>query len=100
MPPIEDVMVPMPFGVTVRVYKVMVNVAVTDISRVSAREHGPFPEQSPVQPANVAPPMGVAVSVMDAPEIYECVHVPGQEIPTGAEVTVPEPPPCTCVLSA
>jgi hypothetical protein len=39
----------------------------------------------------VCPLVGVAVSVTEVPGEYAFEHVPGQLIPAGAEVTVPEP---------
>ena len=46
---------------------VPVNVAVTDRAAVIATVHVPVPVQAPLQPANVEPAAGAAVSVTDVP---------------------------------
>src|SRR5438034_10837726 len=60
--------------------------------------HVPVPLQAgvppPLQPANVEPAAGVAVSVMALPTpVKDAVQVPPQSMPPGALVTVPEPVP-------
>ena len=49
------------------------------------------PVQAPDQLANEDPVFGVAVSVMLAPFTHPKVQVPGQLMPAGDEVTVPDP---------
>jgi hypothetical protein len=57
-------------------------------------EHPP-----PLHPANAEPAAGVANSttLLPAPKEYE--HVPGQEIPPGELVTVPDPEPAVVTVS-
>jgi hypothetical protein len=55
--------------------------------------------QAPVQPANVDPLAGVAVSVTDVPLLNEVVHAAPQSIPAGALVTVPLPVPTLVTVS-
>src|SRR3954471_19453968 len=57
----------------------------------------PEPEQAPLQPANVAPDEGVAVSVSEVPSGKVAVQVAPQSIAAGLERT--EPPPETTTLS-
>jgi hypothetical protein len=57
------------------------------------------PEQAPVQPENVLPVAGVAVSVTVVPlakDWLQPVTPPLQLIPAGLEVTAPVPPTVTC----
>jgi hypothetical protein len=58
------------------------------------------PVQAPLQPVNVLPAAGVAVSVTDVPELYVALHVAPQLIPAGALVTVPVPDPAFVTVSA
>jgi hypothetical protein len=44
-------------------------VAVTEVAAFIVTEQVPVPEQAPLQPANVDPPAGLAVSVTDVPEL-------------------------------
>src|SRR5437867_1143788 len=56
--------------------------------------HAPVPEQPPpLQPVNVEPVAGVAVSVTLVPLSKEAEQVAPQSIPAGLEVTVPLPVP-------
>ena len=49
---------------------------------------------TPVQPAKVLPPVGVAVSTTEVPVLKVAVHVPVEQlIPLGLEVIVPVPEP-------
>jgi len=60
----------------------------------------PVPEQPPpLQPANVEPVEGVALSVTFVPGAYLLEHVPGHEIPAGLLLTLPEPDPPTATAS-
>src|SRR6058998_3439071 len=68
-------------------------VAVTEAAAFIVTEQVPVPEQAPLQPANVDPPAGLAVSVTGVPELYEAEQVAPQLIPAGFEVTVPLPDP-------
>jgi hypothetical protein len=49
------------------------------------------PEHAPLQPVNVPPAFGTAVSVTAVPPVKLSVHVPGQLMTPGAPVTVPGP---------
>ena len=54
----------------------------------------PVPEQPPpLQPVNVEPAAGVAVSVTAVPLANAAAHVAPQAMPAGALVTVPGPAP-------
>src|SRR5271165_111426 len=55
--------VPDPLKITVRGYVVKAKVAVTDCAWVMFTEHVPVPVQASLQPMNVDPAAGVAVSV-------------------------------------
>jgi len=55
--------------------------------------HVPVPVQSPLQPANVEPVEGVAVSVTELPSAKGAEHVAPQLMPAGLLVTVPVPVP-------
>jgi hypothetical protein len=70
-----------------------VNVAVTAVVALGLREHGPVPEQAPLQPAKVAPAAGVALSVTAAPLTKVPEQVAPQSMPAGALTTVPLPVP-------
>src|SRR5918996_3792153 len=69
-----------------------VNVAVTDrgpfICRVQVEV---LPVQAPLQPANVAPTAGWAVSVTPVPNSYVSVQSVPQLMPAGLLVTFPSP---------
>jgi hypothetical protein len=54
---------------------------------------------SPVQPANVEPADGEAVSATPVPEANDALHVAPQLIPAGLLVTVPEPVPALLIVS-
>ncbi len=54
---------------------------------------GPVPLQAPLQPANVDPPAGAAVSVTGVPAAKLAVQVGAQEMPLGLLVTIPLPVP-------
>src|SRR5690606_19869474 len=53
--------------------------------------HAPVPVQSPVQPVNVQPGFGVAVSVTTVPWPNGSLQSPGQLMPAGVLVMTPEP---------
>jgi len=73
------------------------SVALTVITQLSA-----VPEQAPVQPSNVSPDDGAALSVTVLPTGNDLEHPldPLQSIPEGLEVTLPLPPTVTCTVSA
>ena len=54
----------------------------------------------PLQPVNVEPAAGVAVSVTAVPLGNAAEHVVPQEIPAGELVTVPVPAPVVLTVSA
>jgi len=65
-----EVTVPLPDPVllTKSVNVCTLKVAVTDVAAFMVTEHVPVPEHPPpLQPANVEPPAGAAVSVTDVP---------------------------------
>src|SRR5689334_4246750 len=64
-------------------------------------EHAPVPVtvQLLLQPPNVEPAAGVAVSVTVLLRWKSAVHVAPQEIPAGELVTVPEPVPAFATVS-
>ena len=53
----------------------------------------PVPVQAPLQPANVDPPLPVAVRVTEVPPAKLAEQEPPQEIPLGMLITVPVPEP-------
>lgn len=87
---------PTPALVTVRV-KVLagaVKVAVTVWSTFITTLHEPFPlHPPPLQPVNVEPPVGAAVSTTVLPIAKSAAQVVPQEIPPGLLLTVPVPVP-------
>src|SRR5438067_1471988 len=84
---------PTPAVVTVRT-KVGVNVAVMVVAAVRLTVQGPLPVQvSPLQPVKADPAAGVAVSVTTVPSSKVDEQTPGQPMPGGLLVTVPEPVP-------
>src|SRR5688572_14989627 len=86
----ETVPVPVPARLTVSGY---VKRAVTDLAAFNVSTHAPVPEQPPLQPANVAPAAGLAVSVTSVPETYASLQSEPQSMPAGLELTVPPPAP-------
>jgi hypothetical protein len=89
--------VPVPCAVTLREkldggLKVADAVLALSMVRVQATAM-PKLEQSPPQPPNVEPPVGVAARVTDVPEAYDSLQSAPQLIPMGPLVTVPEPAP-------
>src|SRR5688572_24499388 len=104
MPPGTESIWPVPFTATLSV-KTSVNVAVTFLIAVMLATHVlPAPGvQSPVQ-TTVSLPVGVAVSVTDAPLLNVLLHVPvlggSQLIVPGLDVTVPSPLPAAVTFSA
>ena len=69
------------------------NVAVTDFDAFMVTEQVPVPVQAPLQPANMEPEAGLAVRVTAVPVLKLALQVPGQSIPLGLLVTVPDPVP-------
>ncbi|GAC1433394.1 MAG: hypothetical protein NVS1B11_37050 [Terriglobales bacterium] len=60
---------------------------------LSVTLQAPVPEQAPPQPPNEFFAAGVAVSATCVPLAKLALHVPGQLIPEGLLITVPEPTP-------
>jgi hypothetical protein len=76
-------------AVVVEVVPVDLKVAVTVAAAVT--EQTPVPEQPPLQPLNVLPEVGVAVSATEVPFANDAEHVAPQLIPAGKLDTVPGP---------
>ena len=70
-----------------------VKVAVTLRASVMLTTQDEVPVQAPPHPAKVEPAAGVAVSVIEVPEVKPAEHEFPQLIPAGELVTVPEPLP-------
>ena len=71
-----------------------VKAAVTDMAEFTVTVHVPVPPQPPpLQPLNVEPLAGVAVSVTVAPAVTDSVQSDPQLTPAGLLVTVPAPVP-------
>ncbi len=87
--------VPPPVLVTVKVAVAggASKVAVTVWLPFIVTTQAPVPLQAPPQPANVEPPVGVAVSVTVVPLGNVALHVVPQLMPPGLLVTVPVPVP-------
>ncbi len=88
-----DVTVPVPLGAMVMF---SVRMASNEAVQPTAADIVTTPSAqsaSPVQPAKVDVAFGVAVSVTDVPTEYDSLQSPGQLIPAGLEVTVPDPVP-------
>jgi hypothetical protein len=68
-----------------------VNVAVTDCAEFIVTPQVPVPLQAPLQPLNVQPLAGVAVSVTCVPGAKFALQLDGQLIPVGELVTAPLP---------
>jgi len=91
---------PAPDLVTESVKVGRANVAVTVVEALRVTVQVPVPEQPPpLQPVNVEPAVGVAVSVMAVPLAYAAIQVGLQEMPTGLLVTVPSPEPALFTVS-
>lgn len=66
--------------------------AVTERARVmDTVQLAALPLQAPLQPLKLYPEAGEAVSVTEAPDVYEPEQVPPQLMPDGLLVTVPDP---------
>src|SRR5262249_14821068 len=76
-------------------------VAVTDVAAFTVTAQLPVPEQPPpLQPVNVEPAAGVALSVTVVPLANVAEHMVPHEMPTGVLVTVPVPAPAVLTVSA
>ena len=85
---------PAPDLPTVNVKDRSVNEAVTEDAALMDIVHVvPVPEQPPLQPVNVEPVAGVAVSVTEVPEEKLAEQVLPHAIPPGLLVTAPAPEP-------
>src|SRR5262245_15021462 len=93
MPAGALVTVPDPAGMTVSAKDCTAKVAVTELAAFIVTVHVPVPVHAPLQPVNVAPAAGVAVSVTAVPLLKAAEHVVPQLMPAGALVTVPGPAP-------
>src|SRR5438093_415988 len=91
---------PAPLRLTVSVKVGSAKVAVTVVALLSVTVHVPVPEQPPpLQPVNVEPAAGVAVSVTTVPFVDAAMHVEPHEMPVGLLVTVPIPEPVLFTVS-
>jgi hypothetical protein len=85
--------VPARLTVSAKLPGAAVKLAVTFRAALIVTTHRPVPVQSPLQPAKVAPPVGVALSVTGVPALKEKTQVAPQSMPAGVLVTVPLPVP-------
>jgi hypothetical protein len=91
---------PVPLLLTVRVTGVRLNVAVTVVAALTVTAQVPVPVQPPpLQPANVEPAAGVAVSVSAVPGVTVSEQSLPQPMPAGELATVPEPVPLLATVS-
>ena len=74
-------------------------VAVTDCAAFIFIVQLPVPVQAPLHPAKVEPAAALTVRVTLVPPAKVALHVPGQLMPAGVLVTVPEPVPATLTVS-
>jgi hypothetical protein len=74
-------------------FVVVLKVADTEKAAVIVNWQVPVPPHEPLQPTNVEPAAGVAVSVTVVPLLKFALHVGLQLIPLGTLVTVPVPVP-------
>ena len=91
--PAVPVTVPLPAPDPVTVTVLRVKFAVTAWAAVIGTVQVPVPVQAPLQPEKDDPEVAVGVSVTDVPLSYGATQVPGQLMPAGLLVTVPEPEP-------
>jgi len=88
------VALPAPSLLTLKVYWLSVNVAVTEVTAVTVTIQGPTPAQLPPdQPVNVEPVSATAVRETDESSTYSSVQSLPHAIPPGSDVTVPPPSP-------
>jgi hypothetical protein len=91
---------PVPAVVTDNAKLTRLKVAVTDWAAFIVTVQLPVPVQAPpLHPAKVEPVAALAVSVTLVPPPKLALHVPGQLMPAGVLVTVPEPVPATLTVS-
>ena len=91
--------VPAPDLINVSIYTGS-KLAVTDLAAFIVIERGLVVlEAAPLQPANVIPVFGVAVSVTEVPLTKSAEQVAPQFTPEGNEVTVPEPAPALVTVN-
>jgi hypothetical protein len=87
----ELVTVPLPDTLTLSVYWVVANVAVTLCAAFIVTTQLPTPLQAPLQPEKPKPFAGVAVKVTAVPALKLALHVEGHVTPVGELVTLPLP---------
>jgi hypothetical protein len=102
-----DVTLPDPVPVTAMLGVMAVNRAVTVWALLSVTVHVPVPEQAPLQPVNVLPALGAAVSLTSVPLGNDGLHVPvalpaatAQLTPLGTDEMPPLPLPEPVTVSA
>jgi hypothetical protein len=86
---------PLPATVTDKAKVTVLKVAVTAWAALIVTVQVPVPVQALLQPAKVEPVAGISVKVTLVPLGKFALQVPGQLIPVGALVTVPDPLPIT-----
>ncbi len=85
---------PVPVALTLRVYVLRVNAAVTLLAAsIVTVQVFPVPAHAPLQPVKVELVVGTAVRVTRVPLLRLALHVVPQLMPAGLEVTVPVPAP-------
>ena len=104
MPAGDEVTVPPPVPVTFTVSTftagAAAKVAVTACAALSVTVHVVVVfVQAPLHPVNVLPFVGAAVRVTAVPLVKLLLHVVGQVMPAGLEVTVPVPVPAVVTVS-
>lgn len=72
----------------------------TDRAWSMVTTHVPVPLHGPPDHPRNPPTVGFAASVTTVPAGYDVPHVPGHEIPHGADDTVPAPVPAIVTASA
>ncbi len=74
-------------------------VAVTDLAASIVIEQVLVPPHVPLQPVKVVPDAALAVSVTEVAALKLAAHIEPQLMPTGEDVTVPDPVPAFVIAS-
>jgi hypothetical protein len=89
--------VPLPLSDVVRI-SFLAKVAVTERDCDIETVHAPAPAHAPVHPVKTESFAGVAVNAIEVPVPYGSAQSLGQLIPTGLELTVPDPFPAVATV--